>query len=686
MQRFLSSYRILALPVVLSILMAGLVSCGGGGSSSNTNTNTLTISPTSVSVSFGDVVPIAATIKDSSGNLITTGTVTWTSSSPTLASVTADGRACGGTTTQTTCVCGGQWQNSNVDCIAPSSGGTATITATASGLTATATVFVHPKVARVEITTPVSSDCTSSTGTQQLSAQAYDSNGNPVTVGADATAFTWTTSDASIATVNTNGLATAVNPGKGNLYAAVGNVSSPPYPFTTCGVKSISLHLSGATDTSFTVASGTGKTLAADIVDTKGNSITVTNSRLTWSSSMNGVASVDQNGNVATPGVGTSGIVVSCSPSLCNSGLTSVFSNLVTATSTGTPAAQVLAASSSGTSLIPIDTTTNTAGTAVTLPYTPNSLIYANNAAIAFLGSPTSLMSYDPSLGTVTTYPNLPGIVQAVSNNGQYVVIYNPVTSIVSVYNVTSSTVQDSFVVGGIPNPCKTATSDQCPHASFTPDNRTTYIVAGTNLYVSNANASLKTIPLGATGQDVAVSAQGSFAFVANGNSTVVPYATCDNSRVSSNVNNTTGPVLRIKSTVDATKIYGIAPPSLNIVSPTTDATGCVPSLTDPLTSVDLGQGTFTPQHMLISTDGNRVYFLTGSNNIVVYDAASNTSSAIALAAGANALSGGLTADGNTLYVGGSDNTIHRIDTTTNTDAQQITVSFTPDLVAVRPK
>jgi len=56
------------------------------------------------------------------------------------------------------------------------------------------------------------------------------------------------------------------------------------------------------------------------------------------------------------------------------------------------------------------------------------------------------------------------------------------------------------------------------------------------------------------------------------------------------------------------------------------------------------------------------------------------------LTGGANGLSAGLTADGNNLYVGGSDNNVHRIDTTTNTDAAQISVSFTPDLVAVRPK
>jgi hypothetical protein len=65
---------------------------------------------------------------------------------------------------------------------------------------------------------------------------------------------------------------------------------------------------------------------------------------------------------------------------------------------------------------------------------------------------------------------------------------------------------------------------------------------------------------------------------------------------------------------------------------------------------------------------------------------------AIALANGASAFSGGTTLDGTKLYVGGSDKFVHRIDVAGGTDAQQIgasagtPLSFTPDLVAVKPK
>jgi hypothetical protein len=675
--------------------MFGLASCGGGSSSSSGSTgNTLVIIPsntsnpvTSVSLNFGEVTGVFADLRNSSGTSVTLGTVSWTTDSPTVAGVTVNGSVCGDATTKTTCICGGQWQNSNVDCIPPSSTTTATITAKlTTGETASIKVFVHPRVARVNITTPSTTDCTSSTGTVQLSAQAVDSNGNPITVGNDATAFTWFSGDASVATVNANGLVTAANPGQGNIFVTVQNQTSAAYPFNTCGVKSISAHVSLLPDTSFTADASTTKTLVADVVDTKGKAITITGSHLTWTSNRAGLVTVDQTGNASTINAGRAGIVVSCSPPQCNAGLTSVFSNVVTANVNGTSTSQVLAANSSGTSMVPIDTSTNTAGTAFTLPFNPNSIMYSADGSKAFMGSASNLMVYDPNASTVSSLSNLPGTVQAVSNNAQYVVIFENSTNNVTVYDASSNIIRDRFAVAGVPNPCKTATFDKCPHASFTPDNQTTFVVGGPNLYVSNPNASLKTIPLGVTGNDIAVSAQGSFAFVANNDSTIVPFATCNNSKVPSGIDTTIGSAQKIFSSVDGTFIYAVAPPNLNIISPTTNGVGCVPSLTDPLTSVDLGQGAFNAQQVLIATRGDRLYFITGGNNVVLYDTASNAGSAIGLAASANALSGGLTSDGASLYVGGSDNTVHRIDTSTKTDAQQITVTFTPDLVAVRPK
>lgn len=63
-------------------------------------------------------------------------------------------------------------------------------------------------------------------GTQQFTATAKDSNGNTIT-GAT---FTWTSTATSVATVNSNGLATAIAPGATYIVASSGSVSSSSPP------------------------------------------------------------------------------------------------------------------------------------------------------------------------------------------------------------------------------------------------------------------------------------------------------------------------------------------------------------------------------------------------------------------------------------------------------------------------
>jgi DNA-binding beta-propeller fold protein YncE len=89
---------------------------------------------------------------------------------------------------------------------------------------------------------------------------------------------------------------------------------------------------------------------------------------------------------------------------------------------------------------------------------------------------------------------------------------------------------------------------------------------------------------------------------------------------------------------------------------------------------------------MVVTTDGAKAYIVSNLPSVLVYNVTTGATSTIPLANGASGLSASATLDGTQLYVGGSDNNVHRIDTTAGTDAQQIPVGFTPDLVAVRPK
>ena len=94
------------------------------------------------------------------------------------------------------------------------------------------------------------------------------------------------------------------------------------------------------------------------------------------------------------------------------------------------------------------------------------------------------------------------------------------------------------------------------------------YVVAGSNLYVATGSSSLKTIPLGQAAKDVAVSEQGSFAYVANSNNSVDVFATCNNAKLGSNSVALAAVPQRIVSSIDGSKIYAVTPPSMSIISP----------------------------------------------------------------------------------------------------------------------
>jgi hypothetical protein len=89
---------------------------------------------------------------------------------------------------------------------------------------------------------------------------------------------------------------------------------------------------------------------------------------------------------------------------------------------------------------------------------------------------------------------------------------------------------------------------------------------------------------------------------------------------------------------------------------------------------------------VFFSTRGKRLYVITGGNNDVGYDSGLNLGFSIGLSGSANGLSGAATPDGTKVYVGGSDNKVHYFDTSTNTESGTVSVTFTPDLVAVRPQ
>ncbi len=145
------------------------------------------VTPPTTSLSAGNVILLTATTLAGNGSTLTGRTVTWTTSNAGVASVSQTGLVS-----------------------AVAQGGPVTITATSEGKSGTAQITVTPMVIAVATVTVTPTPVAIKDGnTRQLSAVTRDAGGN-VLAGRT---VTWTTSNASVATVSGTGLVTAVTPG-----------------------------------------------------------------------------------------------------------------------------------------------------------------------------------------------------------------------------------------------------------------------------------------------------------------------------------------------------------------------------------------------------------------------------------------------------------------------------------------
>jgi uncharacterized protein YjdB len=150
----------------------------------------VTVSPASTSLFVGQTAQLAVATKDSAGNVLTGRTISWASSSTTVATVSATGL------------------------VTAKAAGLATMAATSEGQrgTATVTVTIVP-VASVTLSPASASVATGQT--VQLTATPKGANGNPLT----GRVVTWATSDAAVATVSASGLVTGLVAGTATITA-----------------------------------------------------------------------------------------------------------------------------------------------------------------------------------------------------------------------------------------------------------------------------------------------------------------------------------------------------------------------------------------------------------------------------------------------------------------------------------
>src|SRR2546426_573482 len=229
------------------------------------------VSPATAATYPNATVQLTATPKDAAGTPLAGRTVTWTTSNATVATVDVNGLVTGKT-----------------------AGGPVTVTATSEGKSGTSAITVNPApVASVSVTPSPASVAVGTT--LQLTATLTDANGNSLT----GRTVTWATSDATLATVDANGLVTGKSVGGPVTITATseGKSGTSSVTVTPAPVASVDVTPSPAS-----VVVGTTLQLTATPKDAAGNALT--GRTITWVTSDANLATVDANGLVTGKAAG----------------------------------------------------------------------------------------------------------------------------------------------------------------------------------------------------------------------------------------------------------------------------------------------------------------------------------------------------------------------------------------------
>jgi hypothetical protein len=538
--------------------------------------------------------------------------------------------------------------------------------------------------------------------------------------------LTWQSTNTPVATIDTNGVLTARTPGLTGVFATNTNVSSSAVNFRACMPIEIRLHVPGDTPgnltTSANITQGQTLTVEADFTDEKGFS---QNSAPVTILSNNPVVATVSGSIISAPSFGGAGIIAVCTPPTCGGGVNNpVYSNLFSVTVPGTsPATTVYATTTaappSGTtpSIIPIDTskTPPAAGTAITLPGVPNSFVADAVGDIAYLGTDAGLVTLDMNGNTTTLVgANIKGVVLAVSRNGDSAIVANNQPPLgqqhVSIFNRPSSTFQDLFIDGAV-------------SATYDTDGFKAYITANTGkVYVVSPanppNLTPVTLPaIGTSSGSIASLASDPFVFFANNPDGLDVIATCNDQKQASAPPTITSTIQLVGAVPNSNLIVAVDNTGVDIETVTVNSilsanpapftfngTTCAPPVSYSNQFVDFNVGPFTAHQLLVpsngtsSTNGSHIVVLPAGipKVLVAIPGATGASAAQLTGSGATeAFSGGLTPDGNILWVGvGGSNTVDEISLTSNKDMVQIAPAFkkadgttaTPDLVVVKPK
>jgi len=695
----------MALILLFVSLMAG---CGGSKSVNNT-VAAVNVSPATISMVAGQVVSLNASAVNSANSAVAT-TFTFNSTNTSIATISPQGNVCAGVWDSAFVVCNGlDAQNNPIS-------GTAIVTVTAAGVTSgPVSVAVHPSITSVSVE-PVTQSCFSIAQTHQFIAHAFH-NGTEIT--SQIGNFSWSSSAAAVASVDPNGLASARVPGITGVVASVGATTSPAVFFKTCMPVHIELHVNGdpagVPTEAITMNVADTKVIQADMVDELG---AVTPNAPVRILSNNATVATIIGTTVTAQSPGGAGFQAVCAPPSCGIGInTPIYSNLFSIFVAGTsPNTTTVYATSTfpnvpGTSItmIPIDTskTPPVAGSPIFLPGFPNSMLFDRAGTTGFIGTSNGLASLNTSTNAVVLVSPIPiGKVLAVSADGNQVIISNaaidsstgnpidpfPSEQRVWLFDKNNNTITTFILTGAVA-------------ANFDDDGFRAYVAASNgNVYVLSSVLSPVTVATGGVNTDVTQLPSGPFVYVAN-SAGLQAIATCNNA-----VQGTTPPthssnIQFVQSVRDSNNFVAVDSPGIdfesanaaNLTPPTTiTPANCPGIVTYSNNFFDFGVGPFTAHQLLVGSAGTHIAVLPAGINKVLTLLNENTVGSVPLPAGATeALSGGMTPDGATLWVGvAGTNTVDRINLNSNVDEVQIPTTFKksdgspapPNLVVIRPK
>ena len=284
---------------------------GKSGTASLTVTNvavgSVVVQPQAPSIAVGTSVQLSVTVRDVNGNLVTDRVVTWSSSSSAIATVTTAGLVTG------------------------VGHGNAVITATSEGKSGTTTVTVTGFPVGSVVVSPATKAMLV-TQNFALSVTVKDSLGTVVTDRP----VSWSSSNASVATVSSTGVVTAIAPGSATI-TAKSETKSGTCAVTVTPVPVSSVAVQPARDTIFV-----SKTVQLTAVpqDSAGNALS--GRTVTWASNNGLVATVSSTGLVTATALGGNATITATSEG--KSGTSAVMVVVPIATVVVSPATKTIVA------------------------------------------------------------------------------------------------------------------------------------------------------------------------------------------------------------------------------------------------------------------------------------------------------------------------------------------------------